>query len=86
MLPGLQVHSQLVLLVLVDVLIELVQLLLLSHPDLLLGLLLPWHPAPPPGPTEGAAGPGVILNRLSQSEIERENDVVFVIADIFTLL
>ena len=64
MLPGLQVDTQLVLLVLVDVLVELVQLLLLSHPDLLLGLLLRGHPAaPPPGATEGAAGSGGILNK-----------------------
>ena len=63
-LPGLQVDTQLVLLVLVDVLVELVQLLLLSHPDLLLRLLLRGHPAaPPPGATEGAAWSGGILNK-----------------------
>ena len=64
MLPGLQVNTQLVLLVLVDVLIELVQLLLLPQPDLLLGLLLRRDAAaPPPGAAEGAAGPGEILNK-----------------------
>ena len=62
-LPGLQVHTELVLLVLVDVLVELVQLLLLSQPDLLLGLLLRGDPAPPPGATEGAAGSGGILKK-----------------------
>ena len=61
-LPGLQVNTQLVLLVLVDVLVELVQLLLLSHPDLLLGLLVRGDPTPPPGAAQGAAGSGGILN------------------------
>ena len=59
-LPGLQVNTQLVLLVLVDVLVELVQLLLLSQSDLLLGLLVRGDAASPPGATEGAAGPGGI--------------------------
>ena len=49
MLPGLQVHPQLVLLVLVNALVELVQLLLLPHPDLLLGLLVRDLAAPLPG-------------------------------------
>ena len=62
-LPGLQVNTQLVLLVLVDVLVELVQLLFLSHPDLLLGLLVRGDPAPPPGAAQGAAGSGGILNK-----------------------
>ena len=78
-LPGLQVNSQLVLLVLVDVLIELVQLLLLPQPDLLLALLLRGDAAaPPPGAAEGAAGPGGILNKdlysliISLSEMENK--------------
>ena len=63
MLPGLQVNTQLVLLVLVDVLIELVQLLLLPHPDLLLGLLVPDLATPLPGGAQGAAGSGTILKQ-----------------------
>ena len=59
-LPGLQLHPQLVLLVLVNVLVELVQLLLLPHPDLLLGLLVPDLPTPLPGGAQGAAGPGIL--------------------------
>ena len=65
-LPGLQVNTQLVLLVLVDVLVELVQLLLLPDPDVLLRLLVPDRSAPPPGAAQGAAGPGGILKARSE--------------------
>ena len=63
MLPGLQVHPELVLLVLVNALVELVQLLLLPHPDLLLGLLVRDLAAPLPGGSQGAAGSGTILKQ-----------------------
>ena len=63
MFAGLQIYSQLCLLVLVNALVELVQLLLLPHPDLLFGLLVRDLAAPLPGGAQGAAGSGTILKQ-----------------------
>ena len=62
MLPGLQVHPQLVLLVLVNVLVELVELLLLPHSDLLLGLgpLLSLNLLPAQGASDRTAWAGCL--------------------------